>query len=430
MELEALCNLVRTSEGICTDSRTIKKGEVFFALRGPNHDGNLHATAAIAAGARAAVVDDPSLSGDNIFVVPDVLSALQQTALYYRKSLAAPVIAITGTNGKTTTKELIREVLSKKYSVHATEGNLNNHIGVPVTLLKAPTSTQMFVIEMGANHPGEIAALCDIARPTHGLITNIGKAHLEGFGSFDGVIAAKSELYHFLRDNCGIAFYNEQDKLLSDLIFKIVHKALPYSDPSGTDLKVEENGDNVLLSIKAEYHNETRQFKTNLFGHHNLDNVRAAMAVGIFFDVPLTDIIDAIQNYKPGNNRSQVLRTNNNTIICDSYNANPSSMIRALASFSGMKCQKKMVILGDMLELGTESLNEHQTILDGIRKLGVEEALFCGPVFTRVASGKQYRCFENSNALKEYLTEAKPSGYAILVKGSRGMALEKIYDVL
>jgi len=352
MESEALCNLVRTSAGICTDSRTIKKGEVFFALKGPNHDGNMHANAAITAGARAAIVDDQSLSGENIFVVPDVLTALQQTALFYRKSLTIPVIAITGTNGKTTTKELVREVLSKKYSVHATEGNLNNHIGVPVTLLKAPSDTQMFVIEMGANHPGEIAALCDIARPTHGLITNIGKAHLEGFGSFDGVITAKSELYHFLRENCGIAFYNEKDKLLSDLIFKIVHKALPYSDPSGTDMKVEENGDNVLLSLKAEYHNETAQFDTNLFGHHNLDNVRAAMAVGVFFDVPLTDIIDAIRNYKPGNNRSQVLRTKANTIICDSYNANPSSMMRALASFSGMKSSKKMVILGDMLELG------------------------------------------------------------------------------
>jgi UDP-N-acetylmuramoyl-tripeptide--D-alanyl-D-alanine ligase len=430
MDLEALCKLVRDSKGICTDSRTIKKGEVFFALRGPNHDGNLHAAAAIDAGACAAVVDDPSLTGKNIFVVDNVLDTLRNTALFFRKTLNVPVIAVTGTNGKTTTKELIREVLSKKYRVHATGGNLNNHIGVPVTLLKAPADTQIFVIEMGANHPGEIADLCNIARPTHGLITNIGKAHLEGFGSFDGVIAAKSELYQFLRDNCGIAFYNEKDKLLSDLIFKIAHKAVPYSDPSGTDLKVDEAGGNIMLSVKTEYHNETIQFDTNLFGNHNLDNVRAAMAVGLFFDVALADAVEAIRNYIPGNNRSQVFKTNDNTIICDSYNANPASMLRALTSFSAMGSTKKMVVLGDMLELGTESLNEHQAILDMIRKLDVGEALFCGPLFGKVAAGKHYLCFENSDALKKHLMVKKPSGYAILVKGSRGMALEKIYDVL
>jgi UDP-N-acetylmuramoyl-tripeptide--D-alanyl-D-alanine ligase len=430
MESEVLCNLVRSANGICTDSRIVKKGEIFFALRGPNHDGNTHAMAAITAGARAAVVDDPSIAGDNIVVVPDVLSALRETASFFRSRISVPVIAITGTNGKTTTKELIREVLSKKFRVHATEGNLNNHIGVPVTLLRAPENAQIYVIEMGANHPGEIAALCEVARPTHGLITNIGKAHLEGFGSFEGVVTAKSELFHFLRDNCGIAFYNEKDKLLSDLIFKIAHKAVPYSDPSGTDMKVEECADDVLLSVKAEYHGLTQQFGTNLFGHHNLDNVRAAMAVGIFFDVPMTDIIDAIQNYIPGNNRSQVLKTKNNTIICDSYNANPSSMVRALTSFSEMKSSKKMVILGDMLELGAESLNEHQNILEEIRKLDVGEAVLCGPVFGKVAAGKHYQCFENSNTLKEYLASIKPTGYAILVKGSRGMALEKIYDVL
>jgi UDP-N-acetylmuramoyl-tripeptide--D-alanyl-D-alanine ligase len=431
MELSALCNLVRNSNGICTDSRTIKKDEIFFALKGPNHDGNVHARAALKAGARAAVADDPSLAGvENIVVVKDVYSTLKDIAVYFRKSLNIPVIAITGTNGKTTTKELIRETLLKKFRVHATEGNLNNHIGVPVTILRTPAETQILVIEMGANHPGEIAALCEIARPTHGLITNIGKAHLEGFGSFEGVIAAKSELYHFLRETGGIIFYNDSDKLLSDLIFKIAHKAVTYSDPSGIDLKVEDIGNNPLLSIKAEYRNKTYCFDTNLFGKHNLDNVRAAMAAGVFFDVPVNDIINAIKSYKPGNNRSQVLKTNSNTIICDSYNANPSSMMRALASFSEMKSEKKMVILGDMLELGTESINEHRAIINEMGKLDLGTVILCGPVFSKAAENGSYRCFINIEALKEMIASEKPAGYSILVKGSRGMALEKIYEFL
>jgi len=430
MELQKLYSIVRESEGICTDTRTLQKGQIFFALKGMNHDGNLHASDALKAGAMAAVVDDRQLSGDNIIYVDDVFKTLTRLAELRRSYLSIPVIAITGTNGKTTTKELVKSVLSKKFKIHATEGNFNNHIGVPLTLFKAPDDTDILVIEMGANHPGEIATLCKVAKPTHGIITNIGRAHLEGFGSFEGVVSAKSELYHFLRDNGGIAIYNDDDKILSDLVFKIMHKAIPYSDPSGTDLTVAAADDDVCLSVRAQFHGAGYEFPTSLFGKHNLDNVRAAMATGVFFGVPFTDIIDAVSSYKPGNNRSQIKETGNNTLICDSYNANPSSMMRALTSFSEMRCGKKMVILGDMLELGEESISEHTRILDELDRLDVGEVILCGPVFSEIKSHLSFRRFSDTPTLHTWLEENTPRGCTILIKGSRGITLDRIYDLL
>lgn len=430
MELQNIYSLVRESAGICTDTRTLRQGEVFFALKGPNHDGNLHALSAMAAGAMAAVVDDPGISGTNIIVVNDVFSTLNQLAELHRKNISVPVIAITGTNGKTTTKELMKCVLSKRFKVHATDGNFNNHIGVPLTLLRAPEDAGVLIVEMGANHPGEIAALCEIAKPTHGLITNIGRAHLEGFGSFGGVIAAKSELYHYLRRTGGIAIYNDNDSLLIELIFKIVHKAVPYSDPSGTDMVIESEDNDVYLKIKARYKGLDYEFPTKLFGKHNLDNVRAAMATGNFFGVPMTDIIDAVSSYEPGNNRSQILNTGKNMIICDSYNANPSSMLKALTAFSEMKCGQKTAILGDMLELGEDSICEHTRVLEGIDRLGIDEVILCGPVLSKIMPELPFKRFKDVAALRAWLQDKNTTGRVILVKGSRGIALDRIYDLL
>jgi UDP-N-acetylmuramoyl-tripeptide--D-alanyl-D-alanine ligase len=404
---------------------------VFFALKGPSHDGNRYATSAVASGAVAAVTDDPSLKGEKIISVTDVLTTLTEIAVIHRKTLQVPVIAITGTNGKTTTKELVTAVLSRKKKVHSTAGNMNNHIGVPLTLLSAPADAGFLVIEMGANHRGEIASLCNTAMPTHGIITNIGKAHIEGFGSFENVIAAKSELYQWLRNHGGIALFNENSTTLTELVYHLVLKAVPYSDPDGTDLVVKPVvHDDPFLNVGVDYNGHHYAFTTHLFGSYNLDNVRAAIAVGIFFGVPIDDIIDAISLYRPSNNRSQIRKTERNTLICDSYNANPSSMSKALAAFSEISAEKKLVILGDMLELGHESLPEHSRIIETLDAMEGTEVVLVGPVFISLAKGKTIKTFSSSGEAREWLSKENLSGYTVLVKGSRGMMLEKVYDVL
>jgi len=431
MELKEIYSIVSSSKGICTDTRTLKPGEVFLALKGPNHDGNKYALAALKAGAVAAVVDDKSIKGDKVFFVSDTLKTLTDLALMRRKTINVPVIGITGTNGKTTTKELIASVLSMKGRVHCTSGNLNNHIGVPLTILSAPSDAAFLVIEMGANHKGEIALLCQTAMPTHGLITNIGKAHLEGFGSYEEVISAKSELYQWLRENGGIAFFNERSATLKELIYHLTHKAVPYSDPTGTDLVVSLSGDDDLhMNLEAEFEGNHYAFSTSLFGSYNIENVRAAMAVGLFFGITMDKVIEAVSAYKPSNNRSQVKNTRFNTLICDSYNANPSSMMKALEAFSKIPAEKKMVILGDMLELGSESANEHKIITEFLDKLGITEVCLIGPVFKSVVTGKDTKTFSNSGELHDRFIENPPKDYTILIKGSRGMMLEKIYEVL
>lgn len=430
METERLYGLYRNSAGVTTDSRSVKKGEIFFALRGPTHDGNRHALAAVEAGALAAIVDDSSLSGERIIVVDDVLDTMAALAACHRKRLHMPVIAVTGTNGKTTTKELLTAVLSRRGRVHSTSGNFNNHIGVPLTLLSAPDDAAFLVVEMGANHMGEIAALCRTAMPTHGIITNIGTAHIEGFGSFENVRKAKSELYQWLGSNGGTAIFNDENPVLSELAGNL-DRTVPYTSPGGHRLSAKaEDGEGMYLRVRAVIDGIAHSFDTGLFGSYNIDNVRAAMAAGLLFDVPVNWIIDAVSSYSPSNNRSQVTETGRNTVIRDAYNANPSSMEKAIASFAGLKAGKKMVILGDMLELGSESIPGHAAVIRQLRGLGELKAVLVGPRFREAAGDFPATLFESSEAVAEWLKSESPEGYAILVKGSRGMMLEKIFPLL
>jgi UDP-N-acetylmuramoyl-tripeptide--D-alanyl-D-alanine ligase len=431
MKTEQLYKIFREeSTGVSTDTRSLKEGEIFFALWGQNYNGNKYAGDAIAKGASCAVIDDPTYETEKTMLVDDCLIELQSLALHHRKQMNATVLAITGTNGKTTTKELIAAIMSRKMKVHATKGNLNNEIGLPLTILSAPDETEMLILEMGANHIGEIRTLCNIARPDMGIITNIGTAHLEGFGSFDGVIKAKTELYESLKKVNGIAIYNDMNPLLAEKIYKLVNRAVPYSDPTGVRLEVEPAGSELNLAVKVVYQNKTHIIQTNLFGIYNLENVKAAIATGLFLGATAGDIADAITKYQPGNNRSQMKKTESNTLICDSYNANPTSMMLALKSFSEIRDQKKVVILGDMLELGEKSEEEHSGILDALKSLNHFEVLLVGNMFGRVASGSGYRSFNDVESLRSYLKEKPVKGSYILIKGSRRMTLEKIYDLL
>jgi UDP-N-acetylmuramoyl-tripeptide--D-alanyl-D-alanine ligase len=430
MKTEQLYDLFRESAGIATDSRTVSKDQLFFALWGENYNGNKFASEAIEKGASWAVVDDQLYESEKTILVDDCLLELQTLANYHRKQMNIPVIAITGTNGKTTTKELLTAILAKKFKVHATKGNLNNHIGVPVTILSAPADTEMMIIEMGANHIGEIRTLCLIARPDYGIITNIGTAHIEGFGSVEGVIKAKTELYEYLRKVNGIALYNDKNPLLAEKIFKNVNRAVPFSDPTGIELLVEQVPSDLYLTLNATYHHHTYNIVTRFFGKYNIENIKASIAVGLFFEIEMKDIADAVSNYQPANNRSQIKITSNNTLICDSYNANPTSMAEVLKSFAGIGAEKKMVILGDMLELGDKAEEEHANILAELKSQNLDNAILVGPVFQKVSSNTGLRSFPDTKSLIEFLKKAAVKGNTILIKGSRGIGLEKIYDLL
>lgn len=430
MEIERLYALFRNSAGVTTDSRSVRKGEIFFALKGPAHDGNRYAVAALGDGALAAVVDDPSLCGERIIVVNDVLETMASLAACHRHRLQMPVIGITGTNGKTTTKELLTAVLSRKGRVHSTVGNFNNHIGVPLTLLSAPDDAAFLVVEMGANHVGEIAALCETAKPTHGIITNIGTAHIEGFGSFENVRQAKSELYQSLRQNNGTVIFNNDNPILSELVEGIA-KQVAYSAPGSHTLKARAaEGESMMLRVEAIIDGTEYRFDTGLFGSYNLDNVRAAMAAGLLFDVPAGEIVDAVSTYRPANNRSQVTETGRNTVIRDAYNANPSSMEKAIAAFAALKAERKMVILGDMLELGSESIAGHAAVISQLRQIEGIMTVLVGPLFREATADFPALLFGSSEEAAEWIRSESPEGYTILVKGSRGMALEKVYPLL
>lgn len=430
METEKLYRLFRESGGITTDTRSVRKGEIFFALWGEKFNGNEFASEALEKGASYAVIDDPVYESDRTILVDDCLAELQKLAAIHRKQLGVPVLAITGTNGKTTTKELTASVLSRKFKVHYTKGNHNNHIGVPLTILSAPEGTEMMIIEMGANHIGEIRALTRIAAPDYGIITNIGTAHIEGFGSFEGVVKAKCELFEYLREVNGVAIYDDNNPLLSEKIYKLVNRAVPYSDPTGTDLVVEALEPEINLNLTVFYQNKTFNVPTNLFGNYNLLNIKAAIATGLFFGVEIKDVLDAVSAYKPGNNRSQVRNTERNTVICDSYNANPVSMGMALKAFSQLKAESKTVILGDMLELGEKSREEHEKILGYLKTAGFTNVILVGEEFGRSAADFGFRSFADTAQLADFLAENELTGQNILVKGSRGIALEKIYDLL
>lgn len=430
MNTEKLYKLFMESTGISTDSRTVGKGQIFFALWGDNYNGNKFASEALARGALCAIIDDPLFETEKTILVDDCLFELQALAAQFRKDMKVPVLAITGTNGKTTTKELLATILAKKFKVHFTKGNLNNHIGVPLTILSAPSDTEILIIEMGASHIGEIRTLCLIAKPDYGIITNIGTAHIEGFGSVEGVMKAKTELYEHLRNVNGIALYNDKDKLLTEKIFKIINRAVPFSDPTGIDLLIDPLPSEINLKISITYHHHTYNLNTNLFGSYNLENVRAAIATGLFFGVEIEDIIDAVEKYQPANNRSQINTTKNNILICDSYNANPTSMLVALESFSAIKTDPKVVILGDMLELGDKSEEEHSKVLKKLQSHLAETVILVGPVFQKLAEKFGFKAFENVDKLIEFLKVESLIGKTILIKGSRGIRLEKIYEFL
>lgn len=430
MKTEQLYNLFIESTGVTTDSRIVGNGHIFFALWGDNFNGNEFASEALEKGASWAVIDDPLFESDKTILVDDCLLELQALAAHHRKEMKARVLAVTGTNGKTTTKELLAAILAKKLNVHFTKGNLNNHIGVPITILSAPPGTEMMIIEMGANHIGEIKALCQIAKPDYGIITNIGTAHIEGFGSADGVIKAKSELYEYLRKVNGIALYNDKNPLLTEKIFKIVNRAVPFSDPTGIELLIEMVPSDMNLVLKTTYQHHTYNICTNLFGNYNIENVKAAIATGLFFDVEMTDIVDAVENYRPANNRSQIKITKNNTLICDSYNANPTSMHLVLESFIGIKADRKLLILGDMRELGEKSEEEHVRLLNKLLSHRVEKAFLVGPVFQKISSESGFKSFSDVNKLIDFLKMEPVTGNTILIKGSRGIRLEKVYDLL
>ncbi|RLD31157.1 MAG: UDP-N-acetylmuramoyl-tripeptide--D-alanyl-D-alanine ligase [Bacteroidetes bacterium] len=409
--------------GITTDSRNVETGSIFFALKGEHFDGNKYASEALEKGASIAVVDDKEYAtGPGCFLVEDALKTLQELATFHRKKLDIHVIGLTGTNGKTTSKELIRQVLSTKYKTYATSGNLNNHIGVPLTILSIENDIEIAVVEMGANHVGEIAQLCQIAQPTLGLITNIGKAHLEGFGSYEGVIRAKSELYDYLLSSEGKAYVHYNDELLMKLASRLTKETY------GSDNKADVHASIIASLLFLEVKWNTQIIKTQLYGDYNFENVMAAVCTGISFGIDPLDISAAIASYIPVNNRSQLVKSSSNTIIMDAYNANPSSMLAAIRHFRTGDAERKTLILGDMLELGTTSPQEHQSILDEIRNK-FEMVILVGPEFLALGD-KDFLAFENTLQAAEWIRSHPIRNACILLKGSRGIALEKLTDYL
>ena len=446
-----LYNIYKECGVVTTDSRAIKGGELFFALKGENFDGNEYALKALEAGAAYAVVNKdsevaPQAETDKrLFPVDDTLKTLQELARWHRSMTFVDgkpltVVALTGTNGKTTTKELIREVLSVKYNVTATEGNLNNSIGVPLTLLKINSQTQIAVVEMGASHPGDIKELVDIALPNYGLITNVGKAHLLGFGSFEGVKKTKGELYDYLRRTSDKVFLNVDNPHLCEM----ANERHLQSDPERPYSLVlpyglEYSGAKVLPSSPEQPYlrivlNDGGEIKTNLVGSYNADNVMAAIAVGMNFGVTFEDACAAIGAYVPSNNRSQMTATERNTLIVDAYNANPTSMDAALTNFANVEAPVKIALLGDMLELGEDSLTEHVTVINKALSSNLNTVCFVGAEFGKALetqpSAENVKWFANSQDLADWLAEQKISGATVLVKGSRGTRMEKTIQSL
>jgi UDP-N-acetylmuramoyl-tripeptide--D-alanyl-D-alanine ligase len=449
MTIVEIYNSFKTCNGVTTDTRTLKGGEMFFALKGENFDGNEYALKALEAGAAYAVVNTSaevaSVDDQRLIKVEDTLKALQELARWHRSMTFVggrplPVVALTGTNGKTTTKELVRQVLSAKYNVTATEGNLNNSIGVPLTLLKISPAIEIAVVEMGASHPGDIKELVDIALPNFGLITNVGKAHLLGFGSFEGVKATKGELYDYLRRTSDKVFLNVDNPHLCQMASERNLQSdpeRPYSLvlPYGLSLMGAEvlpsDAEHPFLRIKLQ----DRIVNTNLVGSYNADNVMAAIAVGQHFGVSLEDAITAVEAYVPSNNRSQMTRTEKNTLIVDAYNANPTSMEAALNNFASVVAECKVAMLGDMLELGDESVAEHVQVVRKAISASLDSVMFVGGEFAKAVASEgvaseSIRCFDTSQNLADWLAENPITGAAVLIKGSRGTRMEKVITVL
>jgi UDP-N-acetylmuramoyl-tripeptide--D-alanyl-D-alanine ligase len=447
--IEQLYQLYLQHPVISTDTRKILPGSLFFALKGDKFDANTFSQKAIEAGAAYAIIDNPEYAtGQKFLLVDDVLTALQNLATHHRRQLNIPVIGLTGTNGKTTTKELINAVLSQKFNTLATQGNLNNHIGVPLTILTIDSSHQMAVIEMGANHQKEIALLCTIAQPTHGLITNVGKAHLEGFGGVEGVKKGKGELYDYLsqsespevgKSGSRVAFVNSDDKTLLEMqeargLKNVVYYGKNSVAENLVSGKILDNS--PFLTFKwYDRKSSSYNVKSQLTGSYNLDNILAAACIGSFFGLDSDEINQGIEGYQPKNNRSQIMKTETNTLICDFYNANPSSMFVAIENMDKVQANHKVMILGDMFEMGAESAVEHTAVIQKAMSANVDERIFIGKDFS-----SQQTEVDNTNLINTtfYMNaedaiiglKTNPiTNATILIKGSRGMALERLVEL-
>ncbi len=432
MNLSALYQIFLDCQLVTTDSRNCPEGSLFIALKGESFNGNAFAGKALETGCAYAIIDEPEyvVEGDQRYIlVDDCLQTLQQLANYHRRQLGTRVIGITGTNGKTTTKELISAVLSQSHNILYTLGNLNNHIGVPSTLLRLKAEHDLAVIEMGANHPGEIKFLSEIVEPDCGIITNVGKAHLEGFGSFEGVIKTKGELYDFLRKKEGsTVFIHHDNAYLMNIAGGL--NLIPYGteDDLYVNGRITGNSPYLTFEWKAGKDSETYQVQTQLIGEYNFPNALAAITIGLFFGVEAAKINEALAGYTPQNNRSQLKKTNDNTLIIDAYNANPTSMMAALQNFRNMEVPHKMLLLGDMRELGAESAAEHQKIADYIKECDFEEVWLVGEQFA--AAEHSFKTYPNVQEVIKELETNKPKGYTILIKGSNGIKLSSTVDHL
>ena len=430
MNLSALYQIFLDCQLVTTDSRNCPEGSLFIALKGESFNGNAFAGKALETGCAYAIIDEPeyAVEGDQRYILVDnCLQTLQQLANYHRRQLGTRVIGITGTNGKTTTKELISAVLSQSHNILYTLGNLNNHIGVPSTLLRLKAEHDLAVIEMGANHPGEIKLLSEIAEPDCGIITNVGKAHLEGFGSFEGVIKTKGELYDFLRKKEGsTVFIHHDNAYLMNIAGGL--NLIPYGteDDLYVNGRITGNSPYLTFEWKAGKAGETYQVQTQLIGEYNFPNALAAITIGLFFGVEAAKINEALAGYTPQNNRSQLKKTNDNTLIIDAYNANPTSMMAALQNFRNMEVPHKMLLLGDMRELGAESAAEHQKIADYIKECDFEEVWLVGEQFA--AAEHSFKTYPNVQEVIKELETNKPKGYTILIKGSNGIKLSSTVD--
>ena len=429
MEISTLYNYFKECGKVTTDTRNCPEGSMFIALKGETFNGNAFARQALEKGCRYAVVDEAEYAdAPNILLVDDCLKTLQLLAREHRRALGTPIVGITGTNGKTTTKELIATVLQKRYKTLYTQGNLNNHIGVPLTLLGLTEEHEMAVVEMGANHPGEIRTLVNIAEPDCGLITNVGKAHLEGFGSFEGVVKTKSELYDYLRSKENAFVFLDKDN-------EVLYQASAGLESIGYGLEGEDlyvkgklHACAPFLAFEWEHEGVSYDVNTHLIGTYNVKNALAAIAVGCRFGVPAEAICEALNGYIPSNNRSQLTETADNHLIVDAYNANPTSMMAALENFRLMEVQNKVAVLGDMKELGEGSVEEHRKVVGFLRQCGFERVILVGAEFGKANVGFEH--YPDVEAVKVLFAENKPVGKFVLIKGSNSMKLAQLKDIL
>jgi UDP-N-acetylmuramoyl-tripeptide--D-alanyl-D-alanine ligase len=427
--IEILYDYYKGHQKITTDTRNIQSGDIYFALKGDSFNGNHFAGQAIEKGAKFVIIDEGEIKSDSYLKVENVLKFLQYFASFHRSKLDIPVIGITGTNGKTTSKELLAEVLKSTFKISFTQGNFNNHIGVPLTLLSIPFDTEIAIIEMGANHIGEIQELSTIAKPTHGIITNIGKAHLEGFGSVEGIIKTKSELFDFLNTTKGTLFYNSQDPIINKITSKYSCSKVSFNSDS-SHVQLASFSNSPMLNCEIKINKKKYQVSSNLFGEYNANNIVMAFSIGYYFHISPEKMISAIEDYEPTNNRSQIIQTyKNNTLILDAYNANPSSIDAAVNSFINIKADSKVYILGDMLELGSQSEEEHIKVLENLKT--ENNVNLVGDCFRKLKDRySSFRFFENVEALKTHLIKYPIKDTTVLIKGSRGIKLEVLTDIL